>query len=373
MKIAIVDPASFTPPYDHALAAALARRGHTVDLVTSAFAFGRPPDPDGYRRHEVFLPLSTRLQRRAPRSRLRLVAKGAEYGPSVLRLRRRIEALDPELVHLQWLARPSVDERWVRGLARRRRTVLTAHDVVPRRPGQDDAWLRILHTVDRVVVHSSRAVQQLTELGVPAERLARIAHPIFEAPAGAVLDPPSGGTLLFFGLLRAYKGLDVLLEAMPAVLEQVPDARLVVAGDPVDPVAPLREQASRLGLDRHVEWRLRYLSDDEIASLLGASAAVVLPYRQLDSSGALATAIGYGRPAVVTDVGSLGDVVGEHGAGLVVPPGDPGALAEACVRLLDDPALLAGAYEGTARARQALTWEESAHAHESLYREVLAR
>jgi glycosyltransferase involved in cell wall biosynthesis len=153
----------------------------------------------------------------------------------------------------------------------------------------------------------------------------------------------------------------------------VPDARLVVAGDPVDPVAPLREQASRLGLDRHVEWRLRYLSDDEIASLLGASAAVVLPYRQLDSSGALATAIGYGRPAVVTDVGSLGDVVGEHGAGLVVPPGDPGALAEACVRLLDDPALLAGAYEGTARARQALTWEESAHAHESLYREVLAR
>jgi glycosyltransferase involved in cell wall biosynthesis len=370
MRLAIVDPASFTPPYDHALASALVRRGHEVELVTSAFAFGRPPEPAGYRRHEIFLPLSTRLTRRAPRSRLRLLAKGLEYAPSVVRLRRRIEMLDPELVHLQWLPLPRLDERWVRRLARERRTVLTAHDVVPRRRGQAAAWMSVLRAVDRVVVHSGRAVEELAALGVPRDRIARIAHPIFETPTGP-LGPPAGTTLLFFGLLREYKGLDVLVSALPSVLERVPETRLVIAGDPVDTVVPLREQAERLGVARHIDWRLRYLSEDEIRALLAESAVVVLPYRQLDSSGALATALGHGRPAVVTDVGSLGEMVGEHGAGLVVPPGDAVALADACVGLLTDATLLASTYEGTARARAALTWDESARAHEKLYREVI--
>jgi glycosyltransferase involved in cell wall biosynthesis len=370
MRIAIVDPASFTPPYDHGLATALARRGHQVELVTSAFVFGVPPAPDGYRRHEVFLPLSTRLTRRSPRSRLRLVVKGLEYGPSVLRLTRRLESLDPDVVHLQWLPLPRVDRRWVERLAGRRRTVLTAHDVRPRRRGQDEAWLAVLRAVDRVVVHSARAVEQLVGMGLDRARVARIAHPIFQAPSGEPLAPPAGRTLLFFGLLRAYKGLDVLLAALPSVLERVPDARLVIAGDPVDPVGPLQEQAARLGVEGSVEWRLRYLAEEEIVALLAAAAAVVLPYRELDSSGALATALGLGRPAVVTDVGSLGETVREHGAGLVVPPQDAAALADACVQLLTDTALLASAYEGTGRARAALTWEASARAHEELYREV---
>ena len=191
MRVALVDPASFTPPYDHGLASALARRGLEVDLLTSPFAYDDLPAPDGYRRHEVFLPLSSKLTRRFPRSPLRLPLKAVEYGPSVLRFRRRVESLNPDVVHLQWLPRPSVDARWVRRLAGARRTVLTAHDVVPRREGQLDAWLEILRTVDRVVVHSSRAVERLAGLGVPRERLVRIAHPIFDVSAEPL--GPAGG------------------------------------------------------------------------------------------------------------------------------------------------------------------------------------
>jgi glycosyltransferase involved in cell wall biosynthesis len=372
MRIALVDPASFTPPYDHALASALARRGLDVDLVTSPFVYDDPPAPDGYRREELFIPLSSRLTRRFPRSRLRVPLKGLEYWPSVLRFRRWVASAEPDVVHLQWLPRPSADVRWVRALAAGRRTVVTAHDVVPRREGQMDAWLEILNAVDRVVVHSSRAVERLAALGVPRERLVRIAHPIFDVSAGP-LGPPEGKTLLFFGLLRRYKGLDVLIDALPAALARVPDARLVVAGDPFDPVEPLRDQAARLGVEQAIDWRLGYVRDEQIRPLMAEAAVVVLPYRELDSSGVLATALGYGRPAIVSDVGSLGETVAEFGAGKVVPPGDPAALAVACAELLADPAALREAAAGAADAARTLSWEECGRLHEQLYEEVASR
>jgi glycosyltransferase involved in cell wall biosynthesis len=150
----------------------------------------------------------------------------------------------------------------------------------------------------------------------------------------------------------------------------MPDARLVVAGDPVDPVAPAQALARELGVDGRIEWRLRFVRDREVEELMAQAAVVVLPYRELDSSGVLATAIGYGRPVVVTDVGSLGEQVREFGAGAVVAPGDSTALAEACNALLRSPEQLERAAAGAAAAAAALTWDAAAAAHERLYEEL---
>jgi glycosyltransferase involved in cell wall biosynthesis len=351
MRIVLVDPLAYTPPYDHALARALGEKGHAVTLLTSRFPHGRAPDPDHYGREELFAPVSTRVFRRSP---LRLAAKGLEYAPSVARLLRRIERVDPDVVHVQWLPRPELDLRWLRRVADDRPLVLTAHDVLPRRRRAVPVWPDVLETAERVIVHSHRAVEQLIELGLGRERIARIPHPVFE---GQTIPPPGGRTLLFFGLIRDYKGLDVLLEALP----EIPDAQLVVAGDPLDPV-PKRD-------DGNVEWQLRYIQSDEVPGLMARAAAVVLPYRRLDSSGVLATAIGYRRPVVVTDVGSLGEIVREFKTGEVVPVDDSKALAEACTRLLEPRALKAAA-AGAERAAKALTWEQSAAEHDRLYREV---
>ena len=222
---------------------------------------------------------------------------------------RRIERIDPDVVHVQWLPRPELDLRWLRRVADDRPLVLTAHDVLPRRRRAQPVWPDVLETAERVIVHSHRAVEQLVELGLGRERIARIPHPVFE---GEKLPPPEGRTLLFFGLIRDYKGLDVLLEALP----EIPDASLVVAGDPVDPVQQRdHRRACRVAAPLH-RGRTR------CPTLMTRAAAVVLPYRRLDSSGVLATAIGYRRPVVVTDVGSLGEIVREFGAGEVVPADD---------------------------------------------------
>jgi glycosyltransferase involved in cell wall biosynthesis len=363
MRVALVDPLSYTPPYDHGLASGLARRGHEVTLLAAPFLHGEAPRVEGYEREDIFMPLSSRALRRSPRSPLRRPLRALEYGPSFGILLNRLKALEPDVVHVQWLPRPELDRRWARRL--RQPAVLTAHDVVPRRDRALAVWPEVLGLFDRVVVHSQAAVERLRKLGV--DGAVRIPHPVFEAPRPVA--PPSGQTLLFFGLIRDYKGLDVLVRAMA----EMPSARLVVAGDPVDPAEPARALARELGVDGRIEWQLRFVPDGEVPELMARAAAVVLPYRELDSSGVLATAIGYRRPVVVTDVGSLGEQVREFGAGEVVPPGDPTALAEACNRLLQSPGALSRAAAGAEKAAAALTWDASAERHERLYEELCGR
>jgi glycosyltransferase involved in cell wall biosynthesis len=374
VRVVQVDPLAFTPPYDDGLCAALARRGHDVTLLTSRFLHGPTPAPRGYAREEVFLPLSGRLFASRPRSPLRLPLKAAEYGPSAWRTIRRTRALRPDVVHLQWLPLPRLDRHWLGRLARGVPTVLTAHDVLPRRSaGQVETWVEIFGTATRVVVHSERARDTLAGLGVDPERIAVIDHPVFDDPGGPPPAPPNGTTLLFFGLIREYKGLDVLLRALPEIARRVPEARLVVAGDPIDPVEPLRALAGELGVEERVEWRLRFVPREEIAALMAAATVAVLPYRQIDASGVLADALGHGRPAVVSDLGQVGETVRRFGAGATVPPEDPAALAAACAGLLEDREALAAAFAGVERARAALTWDAAAEAHERLYEGILER
>src|SRR3954470_21049776 len=110
MRVLLADPPAFTPPYDHALASALSRAGADVELVTSPFRFGAAPAPDGYRRTELFYPVSSRLFRR---SRLRIPVKLVEHPVGLARLRRR----DADVVHVQWLAAPEIDDRLLRSSA----------------------------------------------------------------------------------------------------------------------------------------------------------------------------------------------------------------------------------------------------------------
>jgi glycosyltransferase involved in cell wall biosynthesis len=373
MRIVITDPGGYTPPYDHGLAAGLARRGHRVELLTCPSRFGPFLEPAGFRRHELFFPLTSRAFRRAPRSRLRLPAKAAEYLPSVVRLLRCIDSLHPDVVHVQWTVLPRLDARWLLGVASRHPTVLTAHDVLPRRGRDLAAWGRIVRQVDRVVVHSAGAVAELVALGVLRTRVVLIRHPVFE-PTSAETAPttPERSTLLFFGLLRPYKGLDTLLTALALAAERVPEVRLVVAGDPIEPVDSLRRLADRLGVAQRIDWRLGFLPEAEVAELMRSATVVVLPYREISASGVLATALGHHRPVVVSDVGSMGELVREFGAGAVVAPGEPGELASACAALLEDAGALERAARGARAAASALTWDEAARAHERLYADVLA-
>ena len=350
MRVLLADPPAFTPPYDHALASALARAGAEVELVTSPFRFGEAPAPDGYRRSELFYPVSSKVFRR---SRLRIPVKLLEHPVGLTRLRRR----KADIVHFQWLAAPELDDRLLRVDAP---LVFTAHDILPRRTADKrDLWRRLFGRFARVVVHSERARDQLGELVEP-DRLRVIPHPVFPSEPERRDD---GRTLLALGIIREYKGLGDAIEAT----KRIEGARLLVAGDPLESVDGYRAAAG----DR-AEWRLGFLSEDEVDRALGQSTVALFPYRpEIDQSGALLRALGAGVPVVAYDVGGIAEPVRRFEAGRVVPPGDLDALADAARELLDDPAALERARAGAERARRELTWDAAAQAHLELYRELL--
>jgi glycosyltransferase involved in cell wall biosynthesis len=348
VRVVIADPPAFTPPYDHELAAALARAGADVELVTSRFRFGDAPAPVGYAREELFYPLSSRLFRR---SRLRLPFKAAEHPLGMARLARR----RADILHFQWLASPQLDERL---LPRGRPLVLTAHDLLPRRTAsKQELWRRLFARFDRVVVHSERGRDALRGLGVDARV---IPHPVFPSDPRRAGD---GRTLLTLGLIRPYKGLGDAIEAT----KRIEGARLIVAGEPTEPMDGYRATAG----DR-AEFRLGFLPDAELDRALGESTVALFPYRaELDQSGALLRALGAGVPAVVYDVGGLGELVRRFEAGRVVAAGDVDGLAAAARELLDDPSALDRSRAGARRARETLTWDAAAAAHLDLYGALL--
>lgn len=351
VRVLLADPPAFTLPYDHELAAALARAGAEVELVTSRFRFGAAPEPDGYLRRELFYPLSSRV---FGRSRLRLPVKVAEH-PLGLASLRRIKA---DVLHMQWLPAPEVDAFLFRPHLP---SVLTAHDLLPRRTAhRTDLWRRLFARFDRIVVHSENGRDTLAELGVDPDRLRVIPHPVFPSEPERADD---GRTVLAFGIIRPYKQLGHAIEAV----RRAGGARLLVAGDPLEPVDRYRAAANGL----EVEWRFGYLSQPEIDRAFGEATVAVFPYRpELDQSGALLRALGAGVPAIAYDVGGIAEPVRRFGAGRVVRAGDMDGLAGAVYDLLSDPAALEEARAGARRARDELTWDASAEAHLAVYREI---
>ncbi len=350
MRVVIADPPAYTPPYDRALAAALARRGVDVELVTSRFRFGDVAAPDGYEAAEWFYPVSSRMGG----ARLRLALKAVEHPFGMARL----ALAKPDVLHIQWLGAPELD-RWL--FRPRSAAVLTAHDIIPRRTLSKTAlWRSLFERVARIVVHSERGKAQLAAFGIPEDKLRVIGHPVFRSEVDRRDD---GRTALCLGLIRPYKGTE---DAVEAVLG-VDDARLLVVGDPRIPLDGLQRTAGE-----RAEWRLGYLPDSDLRRALSESTVGLFPYRaEIDLSGALLQVLGAGVPAIVYDVGGLGEVVGRFGAGAVVPPGDVAAMSTALERLLRDPDALAAARRGAERARDELTWDASAAAHLDLYRELV--
>lgn len=378
LSVELVDPSAFTPPYDHALAAALARTGRArVELVTSRFAYGEVPPPEGYAAREAFY----RWAPGAPGSRARRAAKLAQHVPDMLRFAASRGARRADVVHFQWLTAQPLDVHLPPLALRaghRPPLVLTAHDVLPREPRggrvQSRAQRRLYERVDAVVVHSEHGAARLRdELGIDPARVRVIPHGAFAhfaelrdtsplPPDLAAVDPGKP-VVLCFGLIRPYKGIDVLLEAWRGI----EDAELWVVGLPKTDLAPLRAAAPP-----GVRFVPRFVADAEIPAFFRRADLVVLPYREIDQSGVLFTALAFGAPLLLSSVGGFPEVAAT-GAAELAPPGDAGALHDALARLLADPAArerLAAA--ARAAAAGPYSWDAIAAQHLALYQSLVA-
>src|SRR5215218_10306043 len=347
MKVQLVDPSAFTPPYDRALAAALARAGAEVELLTSRFLHGPVPPAEGYRADERFYRRSARRGLDMP---ARLPFKAAEHIPDMLRLRR---ALDADIVHYQWLTIPSLD---VHLLPERRPRVMTAHYILPPQPSRRQIRTahRVFGAMDAVVPHS--AFDYLTKL--PEEK-----------PLPPELEGAQGPVILSFGLLRPYKGIENLLEAFGRLAATHGDAELWIVGNPRMDVEPLRRATSAAG--GRVRLLTRFVDDAEIPAIFRRADLVGLPYLDAEHSGVLYTGLAFGKPLVLSAVGGFPEVA-ESGAARLVPPGDTAALAATLEELVGDEAARAELAAAAAKAAAGpYSWDEAARRTMELYRELI--
>jgi glycosyltransferase involved in cell wall biosynthesis len=292
----------------------------------------------------------------------RLAARGSQTALEWLRLMRHLRRLRPDVVQFGSIEH-AIEGPFLWAL-RRRGMLLSAvvHEPEIRtdrrlRWAMDVALYRgIYRALDVIFLHGEANRRRFAELypNVPGERTHSIRMGSLVAlPEGRDADvdlraryglAPDAPTAVFFGTLSPNKGLEDLLQAFALVTERRPDARLVIAGHPSRHMREnaLEEDARELGLAGTVVVDPRYVPNDEIGPLMRLARFAVLPYRSATQSGALQVAYACGRPVLATSVGALPEAVEDGASGVLVPPRQPAALADAMVALFDDP-------EGTGR------------------------
>jgi len=134
--------------------------------------------------------------------------------------------------------------------------------------------------------------------------------------------------LLFFGYVRKYKGLDILIEAFPKILSDIPETRLLIVGEFYDKPDLYLDQIKKLDIEDKVKVVNEFVPNEDVAKYYEVSDVVILPYRSATQSGILNVAYGFNKPVIVTDVGGLAEFVDESKTGFVVEPDSPNAIRE---------------------------------------------
>jgi glycosyltransferase involved in cell wall biosynthesis len=341
MKVLLIDGAGMSPPYDLSLVKGLETSGAVVRLVIPSAVRRDWENPDAAIVRNSS-PLTRKLQR---------AAKAGQYALLLEGLREVVNEWKPDIVHMQWLALPILDGRFIGAMKGRVPLVHTLHNtsLFHGSAGGVQGWgLRsALTKFERVIVHSEFSRNAALKLGMVQEQSLRvIPHGAFDhygiLGAGTSREKRPVN-LLFAGSIKPYKGLDVLIEALSTLAAESPKGswHLTIAGSAGGSVDALRKVLSDNNLDRQVTWCLRHQSERELGQLLAAAHVVVLPYREIDQSGVLLAAVGVGRAVVATRVGAFQELIRNEQHGLLVSPEDPVALGHALARIVVDDDLRA--------------------------------
>lgn len=296
---------------------------------------------------------------------------------------RQIKKLRPDVVLFNWFNPFFGPGFWILGRlvgwGTRARIVYLLHNVIPHEvpPGSRILTRLALRTAKYYIAHGQAVEQELYQWlpEVKKEYVAVSPHPIYDcyepyqgtaAQARESLSITASKVLLFFGLVREYKGLRFLLGAMPEILKRLgDDVHLMVVGEFYEDRKPYDDLIASLGIGEHVTIHDNYVPNEDVGRYFAAADVAVLPYKTATQSGIIQMAYHLECPVITTKVGGLGEVVDSGVSGFVVPPEKPTAIAEAVEKFFDAggrPAF----HEGVLRQRGKYSWESMIRVIENL-------
>ncbi len=329
MKVVLIGPAyplrGGLATYNERLARAFQAAGDEVRIVTFLLQY-----PD------FLFPGQTQFSTEAGPADLSIEVSLNSVNPlSWLAVGRRLRRERPDLVVFRFwlpLMGPALGTvaRLVRGNGHTRVVAIT-DNVIPheKRPGDGPLTRYFLSACDGFVTMSRSVLADLQRLGFGQKPALYRPHPLYDnfgpakpkAVALAALGLPAAVPyVLFFGFIRAYKGLDILLEALADPRVAALPVKLIIAGEFYEDAAPYEALIQKLNLESRLVRATNFIPNERVADYFSAADMVIQPYKNATQSGVSQVAYHFGRPMLVTDVGGLAELIPNGIVGYVVPP-----------------------------------------------------
>lgn len=379
MKVAMVDPSLFTGRYDDSLCAALAGQGAEVTLLGRPMRATDAIEPRGYRYYPRFFRWSERARGVLGEGAAFRVAKALEYGATCLAGSLRGMA-DADVVHFQWLPLAPADAHLLRRLSGRTRLVHTVHnaDAYHADAGvQGRGYAALLDRFDALIVHGDMTREALLARGVDGARVHVVPHPPMRLARAEAADmeaapDPLLPRLLFFGTIRPYKGVDLLVAACIDLWRRGHRFELMLAGKPFMDVAPIIAGVEKAGFGHNLLTDFGFLREQRLDAHIRKADLLAFPYRHIDSSGAFLSALHYGKAMVTSDAGMFAAL--PEGVAARVPVGNVPALAEAMLPMIESPAIRLAVGASARLYGEALSnWKDTALKTMMVYRSISGR
>lgn len=322
--------------FNQRLAQQFRAEGHHVEIIT--FTTQYP---------SVLFPGKTQYSTEQPPEGLNIRRAVNSCNPLTwLKVGHQLRKQKPDLVICcYWMAFFAPAFATIERIARRNghtRCIALVHNMIPHEPSVLDKLFApaFVSNTDGFVALSQSVLSDIDRLGGQQKPKTFSPHPIYDhygermekaAACEALGLDPQNEYMLFFGLVRAYKGLDLLIDAFAKVKDQLPDLRLLIAGEFYEDEQKYRKQIADAGLAERVIVRNEFIPDADLKKYFGAASLIVQPYKSATQSGVTQVAFHFEKPMLVTDVGGLAEIVHHGKMGYAVSPE-----LEAIAKALDD-------------------------------------
>jgi glycosyltransferase involved in cell wall biosynthesis len=340
----MIDPSLFSPPYDEALVQALKDTGLNVEIYTRDPRKGEKQISESLLSPFRFFRFSEKLLR-MNFGKIAKIIKSFEY---IFDFTRFTILKRGNVIHVQWLILPIFEMfawRIYKFIHPNTKLVLTLHDSKPFLGAtssfvQKIGYLNAAKAFDQFIVHTLEAKEIWNSRGL--KNINVIPHGILHVNKTPIEFTQKNNNaeineILFFGLIKHYKGLDILIEAW-GIIDKVykKNWKLKIAGNPVDDISKIKSRCKELNIEDEIIWDLRFIPEEELHSIFSSASCFVFPYREIDASGAFLSIIPYLKPIIATDVGLFKDLLVNNENGLLVEKENPIELATALQKVMSD-------------------------------------
>lgn len=279
-----------------------------------------------------------------------------------------LKKIKPDIIHI------SANHFWIFGLylyLNNKNVVLTLHDINEHEGEQNliNILTNRLHIklAKHIFVHGDKLRNILVMKGYPENAISVIKHGDYSFFTKYKKDICEDGSILFFGRIVDYKGIQYLIEAVPLIKKQIPDVKVIIAGR-----GDFAKYNSLIQTPENFEIINEFIPDEVVAKLFQRASIIVMPYIEGSQTGIIPIAYSFKKPVIVTNVGSIQEVVEDGVTGFIVQPRDSYALADAIIKILKDDNLRRQMGENAYRKmKEELSWDTIAEKTIEVYKTIL--